>query len=71
MHPSVERGCPFFAAGARLYTHRVRDFLNRIAKPNFFLNYEAGEAYAMGLALNFTHRFFLFLGVHGFRNSIH
>ena len=70
MHPSVERGCPFFAAGAGLNPHGVRDFLNRIAETYFFIFDETGKAHAMRLAFNSTHRFFLFLGVRGFLNSV-
>jgi hypothetical protein len=70
MHPSVERGCPLFAASARLYAHRIRDFLNRVTEPDFFLNYKAREAYAMTLALNFTDRFLLFFDAHSLLNSI-
>ena len=70
MHPSVERGCPFFAAGARLYTHRVRDFLNYIAETYLLIFDETGEANAMRLAFCATYLFFLFFGVHGLLNSI-
>jgi hypothetical protein len=45
--PAVQRGCPFFTTDARLYAHRVRDALDGIAEPDFFLNYEAGKANSM------------------------
>jgi len=65
MHPAVERGCPFFAAGTRFDAHRVRDFPNRIAKAYLLIFDKAGEANAMRLALDFAYWCILFLGVHG------
>ena len=41
-HPTVKRCRPFFAAGARLYTHFVGDLLYNIAEAYLFLFDEAG-----------------------------
>jgi hypothetical protein len=65
MHPAVERGCPFFAAGTRFDAHRVRDFPDRIAKTYLLIFDKPGEANAMRLALDFAYWCILFLGVHG------
>jgi hypothetical protein len=64
-HPSVERGCPFFATSARLDSDRVRDPFDDIAEAYLLFFDETGKAYAMRLVFTFTCWFFLFLGVHG------
>ena len=64
MHPSVERGCPFFAADARLNPHGVSHFLDGVAQTCLFLEEEPWKAYAMSLVLGFlcvTLRCFFFV----------
>jgi hypothetical protein len=64
MHPSVERGCPFFAACARLDSHGVSHFLDDIAQTYFLLDEEPRKTYAMRLVLGFlseTPRCFFFV----------
>jgi hypothetical protein len=53
MHPSVERRCPFFAAGARLNPHGVSHFLDYVAQTYFLLNEETRKTHAMRLLLGF------------------
>jgi hypothetical protein len=64
MHPSVERGCPFFAASARFDPHGVRHFLDDVAQTYFLLDEESGKTYAMRLVsgfLSMTIRCFFFV----------
>jgi hypothetical protein len=51
MHPSVERVCPFFAAGARLNPHGVSHFLDDVAQAGFLLDEEPRKPNAMRLVL--------------------
>jgi hypothetical protein len=69
--PTVKRGCPFFTAGARLYTHCVGDILYHIAQTYLFFYDEAGQTNAMRLALSFTCWFFLLFSAHSFTNSVY
>jgi hypothetical protein len=53
MHPSVERGCPFFAASARLDSRGVSYFLDDIAQTYFLLDEEPWKTYAIRPVLRF------------------
>jgi hypothetical protein len=64
MHPSVERGCPFFAAGAGLNPNGVSRALDNVAQTYFLLDEEAWKTHAMRLVLGFlsvTLRSFFFV----------
>jgi hypothetical protein len=51
MHPSVERGCPFFAVGAGLNPYGVSHFLDDVAQTYLLLDEEAWKTHAMRLVL--------------------
>jgi hypothetical protein len=53
MHPSVERGCPFFAAGAGLNPNGVSRALDNVAQTYFLLDEESWKTYAIRPVLRF------------------
>jgi hypothetical protein len=53
-HPTVQRGSAFFATAARLYSHRVGDALDGVAKADSLIFNETVQAHAMRLAFDVT-----------------
>jgi hypothetical protein len=49
LHPTVESGCPFFAAAAWLDSHGVSHFLDGVAQAYFLLDEEPRKTNTVGL----------------------
>jgi hypothetical protein len=67
MHPSVERGCPVFAASAGLDPHGVSHFFDDVAQTYFLVDEEPWKTYTMRLVLGFLS---VILGCYSFVHGI-